>query len=351
MTQQKPIKAAAGPAPPPDHPDIASGRIGVLLVNLGTPDAPDYRSMRRYLKEFLSDRRVIEVPRAIWWPILNGIILSVRPGRSGAAYRSIWNKELDESPFRTITRAQSDNLASRFAGEPQLTVDWAMRYGQPAIGDRLEALLKAGCDRVLLVPLYPQYSAATTATVIDKAADRLAKMRWQPAMRTLPPYYDNAAYIDALAKSLESGLAALDFEPELVLASYHGTPRAYLDKGDPYYCHAMKTSRLLREKLGWPETRLRTTFQSRFGNAEWLKPYTIDTVIELAKSGVRRLAVITPGFAADCLETLEEIAGENARVFKEHGGERLALIPCLNDSEAGMAMLETLVRNELKGWV
>jgi ferrochelatase len=294
---------------------------------------------------------VIEVPRAVWWPILNGIILSVRPGRSGAAYRSIWNKELDESPLRTITRAQSEKLAARLAGERQVTVDWAMRYGRPAIGDRLEALLTTGCDRVLLVPLYPQYSAATTATVIDKAADRLASMRWQPAMRTLPPYYDNVAYIDALARSLEEGLAALDFEPELVLASYHGTPRAYLDKGDPYFCHAMKTSRLLREKLGWPETRLRTTFQSRFGNAEWLKPYTIDTVIELAKSGVSRLAVITPGFAADCLETLEEIAVENARVFKEHGGEGFALIPCLNDSDAGMAMLETLVRNELKGWV
>jgi ferrochelatase len=204
---------------------------------------------------------------------------------------------------------------------------------------------------VLLVPLYPQYSAATTATAIDKAAERLAAMRWQPAMRTLPAYYDNAAYIAALAQSLEEGLAALDFEPELVLASYHGTPRAYLDKGDPYYCHSMKTSRLLREKLGWPEARLRTTFQSRFGKAEWLKPYTIDTVIELAKSGVRRLAVITPGFAADCLETLEEIAGENAKVFKAHGGEDFALIPCLNDSDIGMTMLETLVRNELKGWV
>jgi len=351
MTQQKPITNAAGPAPPADHPEIASGRIGVLLVNLGTPDATDYWSMRRYLKEFLSDRRVIEVPRAIWWPILNGIILSVRPNRSGAAYRSIWNHELDESPFRTITRAQSEKLAEQLAGEANITVDWAMRYGQPAIGDRLEALLKAGCDRVLLVPLYPQYSAATTATVVDKAAERLAKMRWQPALRTLPPYYDDNAYIDALARSLEAGIAELDFEPELVLASYHGTPKAYLDKGDPYYCHCMKTSRLLREKLGWPEQRLRTTFQSRFGKAEWLKPYTIDTVIELAKSGVKRIAVITPGFAADCLETLEEIAGENAHAFADHGGERFALIPSLNDSEPGMAMLEQLVRNELRGWI
>jgi ferrochelatase len=351
MNQPKPIKDATGPAPPPDHPKVTAGKIGVLLVNLGTPDATDYWSMRRYLKEFLSDRRVIEVPRPIWWLILNGIILSVRPNRSGAAYRSIWNHELNESPFRTITRAQSEKLAAQFAGEANIIVDWAMRYGQPSIGDRLEALLAAGCDRVLMVPLYPQYSAATTATVVDKAAERLAKMRWQPSMRTLPPYYDDAAYIEALAQSLEAGLAALDFEPELVLASYHGTPRAYLEKGDPYYCHCMKTSRLLRERLGWPEPRLRTTFQSRFGKAEWLKPYTIETVKELARSGVKRLAVITPGFAADCLETLEEIAVENAQAFTEHGGERFALVPCLNDSAHGITMLEQLVRNELKGWI
>ena len=351
MNKPQPIKDATGPAPPADHPEVAAGKIGVLLVNLGTPDATDYWSMRRYLKEFLSDRRVIEVPRPIWWLILNGIILTVRPNKSGAAYRSIWNKELDESPLRTITRAQSDKLASQMARHDSIVVDWAMRYGQPAIGERLEALLKAGCDKVLLVPLYPQYSASTTATVIDKTAEQLGKMRWQPAMRTLPPYYDDAAYIEALAKSLEAGLAALDFEPELVLASFHGTPRAYLEKGDPYYCHCMKTSRLLCERLGWPESKLKTTFQSRFGNAEWLKPYTIDTVAELAKSGVRSLAVITPGFAADCLETLEEIAGENAHAFAEHGGERFAAIPCLNDSDPGMTMLETLVRNELKGWL
>lgn len=351
MNQQRPIRAeSGGSAKPADHPQVASGRVGVLLVNLGTPDATDYRSMRRYLKEFLSDRRVIEVPRAIWWPILNLIILSVRPNRSGAAYAKIWNHERDESPFRTITRSQSDKLAEAFAGDPRVMVDWAMRYGQPAIGDRLQALLDAGCDRVLLVPLYPQYSAATTATVVDKAAEQLKRMRWQPAVRTLPPYYDDPAYIEALARSLEDGLKALDFEPELVLASYHGTPRAYLDKGDPYYCHCMKTTRLLTDRLGWDAARLRTTFQSRFGKAAWLKPYTIDTVADLAKSGVKRLAVITPGFAADCLETLEEIAVENAEAFTEHGGEKFALIPCLNDSEPGMAMLEQLVRNELKGW-
>lgn len=354
MNLQKSIKAEAAASSahrPAGHPDVASGRIGVLLVNLGTPDATDYRSMRRYLKEFLSDRRVIEVPRAVWWPILNGIILTVRPNRSGANYRKIWNTERDESPLRTITRSQAEKLAAALADEQQIAVDWAMRYGNPSIGSRLQALLEAGCERVLLVPLYPQYSASTTATVIDKAAEQLGRMRWQPAMRTLPPYYDDPAYIEALATSLHAGLAALDFEPELILASFHGTPRAYLEKGDPYYCHCMKTSRLLRERLGWPEERLRTTFQSRFGKAEWLKPYTIDTVEELARSGVKRLAVITPGFAADCLETLEEIAGENAEAFKHNGGESFALIPSLNDSDPGMTMLEKLVRNELKGWL
>ncbi len=352
MTQQKSIKPVPGQsARPADHMSVASGGIGVLLVNLGTPNATDYWSVRRYLKEFLSDRRVIEMPRALWWSILNLIILTIRPNRSGAAYKSIWNEELDESPLRTITRAQAAKLAACLATAPRVRVDWAMRYGQPAIGDRLQALLEAGCDRVLLVPLYPQYSASTTATVIDKAAEQMAKMRWQPAVRTLPSYYDEEAYIDALGQSLETGLAALDFEPELVLASYHGTPRSFLEKGDPYFCNCMKTSRLLRERLGWPEERLRTTFQSRFGNAEWLKPYTIDTVIELARSGTQRLAVITPGFAADCLETLEEIVVGNGDAFREHGGEHFASIPCLNDSDPGMTMLERLVRNELKGWI
>ena len=350
MNEQAPSLPTAA-ARRADHPTVASGRVGVLLVNLGTPDATDYWSVRRYLKEFLSDRRVIEVPRAIWWPILNGIILTFRPSKSGAAYRSIWNNELDESPLRTITRAQAERLSVGFDGDGPVIVDWAMRYGQPSIGDRLEALLDAGCDRVLLAPLYPQYSASTTATVVDKAFEKLANMRWQPAIRTLPPYYDNEAYIEAVARSLEFGLSALDFEPELVLVSFHGTPRAYLEKGDPYYCHCVKTGRLLRERLGWPDTRLRTTFQSRFGNAEWLKSYTIDTVVELAKSGVKRIAVITPGFAADCLETLEEIAGESAHAFTQHGGERFAAIPCLNDSDLGMTMLEDLVRNELKGWL
>jgi len=352
MNVYKPLDPGAASAHVPEgHPRVTSGRVGVLLVNLGTPDATDYWSMRRYLKEFLSDPRVIEIPRAVWWPILNGIVLTIRPNKSGAAYRSIWNTERDESPLRTITRAQSEKLAGALGSDPRISVDWAMRYGTPSIPDRLQALMDAGCDRILLAPLYPQYSASTTATVVDKVAAKLRKMRWQPALRTLPPYYDDPVHIDALSKSLKGAVEALDFEPEVVLASFHGTPRSYLEKGDPYYCHCMKTARLVREKLGWSAEYFRPTFQSRFGNAEWLKPYTIDTVQELARSGIKRMAVVTPGFSADCLETLEEIGGENAEAFHEAGGEQFAAIPCLNDSDIGMSMLETLVRNELKGWI
>lgn len=336
---------------PPGHPPVRFGRIGVLLVNLGTPDATDYWSMRRYLKEFLSDRRVIEVPRLIWWPVLNLIILSIRPTRSGHAYAKIWNRERDESPLRTITRAQGEALGVRLADEPRLIVDWAMRYGTPAIGERLRALQQAGCERILVMPLYPQYAAATTATVNDTAFDALKAMRWQPALRTLPPYHDDPVYIDALARSIEHALARLDFEPEIVLASFHGLPRDYLDKGDPYHCHCQKTARLLRERLGWSADRLRLTFQSRFGRAEWLQPYTDATVEALAKSGVKRLAVVSPGFAADCVETLEEIAIQNGEIFHAHGGEHFAALPCLNDSAEGMALLEHLARRELMGWI
>lgn len=338
-------------APPAGHPPVAASRIGVLLVNLGTPDATDYWSVRRYLKEFLSDPRVIEVPKLLWWPILNLVILSFRPKKSGHAYASIWNKELDESPLRTITRAQSDRLAPRFAGDGRIMVDWAMRYGTPSIGERIAALKEAGCERILVAPLYPQYSASTTATVNDKAFAALAKMRWQPALRTLPPYYDDPVYIDALARSMERSLQALDFEPEIVLASFHGLPKSYFDKGDPYHCHCQKTARLLRERLGWPKERLRLTFQSRFGRAEWLQPYTDATVAALAKSGVRRLAVISPGFAADCVETLEEITMQNGEIFRSHGGEHFAALPCLNDSEESIGLLEHLVRRELAGWL
>ncbi|MEM1047303.1 MAG: ferrochelatase [Pseudomonadota bacterium] len=334
---------------PDDHPPVNTGKIGVLLINLGTPDATDYWSMRRYLKEFLSDRRVIETSRFLWWPILNLIILTTRPTASGEAYEAIWNKELDESPLRTITRSQAELLQQRM--DARIHVDWAMRYGNPSILSRLEAMKDAGCDRILLAPLYPQYSAATTATANDKAFEALMGMRWQPAVRTLPPYHDDPAYIAALAASLKEGIEALDFEPEVVLASFHGLPKDYLLKGDPYHCQCHKTARLMREHLGWGADRLQITFQSRFGRAEWLQPYTDKTVEALAKDGVKRLAIITPGFSADCVETLEEIAMQNGEIFEEHGGENFALVPCLNDTEAGMNVIEELVERELQGWV
>lgn len=350
----EPSGAAGAPLeayPPEGHPDIAHGAIGVLLVNLGTPDATDYWSIRRYLKEFLSDRRVVEANRLLWWLVLNGIILTTRPKKSGHAYAKIWNRERNESPLRTLTREQSAKLAARLGDVSDLRVDWAMRYGNPSIASRLDRLKSEGCERILLFPLYPQYSAATTATVNDKAFEALAEMRWQPALRTVPPYYDDPVYIDALASALKEGLDGLDFEPETVLASFHGLPRSYFEKGDPYYCHCAKTTRLLRAALGWPEDKLPMTFQSRFGRQEWLKPYTDATVERLAREGVKKLAVITPGFVSDCVETLEEIAMQNAEIFRRHGGEHFAAIPCLNDTEPGIDVIEHAVRRELSGWI
>lgn len=336
---------------PDGHPAPALGKVGVLLLNLGTPDGTDYWSMRRYLKEFLSDRRVIEVNPVAWWFILNGPVLTRRPFSSGEAYRSIWNEEKDESPLRTISRAQAEKLSRALKGHKQIIVDWGMRYGNPSTKSRIEALKQQGCDRILLFALYPQYAAATTATAYDKAFDALKEMRWQPAIRTAPPYHDDPVYIDALAKSLKREVAKLKWKPEVILASYHGLPKEYFDKGDPYHCHCAKTTRLLREKLGMSEDYLHMTFQSRFGKAEWLQPYTDKTVEALAKEGVKNLAIVTPGFSADCVETLEEIAGENGDIFKEHGGKNFAAIPCLNDSVEGMKVIETVVRRELMGWI
>jgi ferrochelatase len=336
---------------PPGHPAIPPRRIGVLLVNLGTPDATDYWSMRRYLKEFLSDRRVIEENRLKWWLVLNLIILSVRPARKGRDYDKIWNKERNESMLRTITRAQSDKLGDALKGDSRLLVDWAMRYGNPSIAARLAAMQQAGCDRILVVPLYPQYAAATSATVCDKAFEALERMRWQPALRVAPAYFDQPAYIDAIATSLEQGLAKLPFKPDKIIASFHGMPEEYLRKGDPYYCQCAATARLLRGRLKYDEGQLMLTFQSRFGPAEWLKPYTDATVKALAGQGVKNLAVITPGFSADCLETLEEIAMENAQIFKAAGGENFAAVPCLNDSDLGMAVIRDVVLRELQGWI
>jgi ferrochelatase len=336
---------------PPGHPAIPPRRIGVLLVNLGTPDATDYWSMRRYLNEFLSDRRVIEENPVKWWLILNLIILTVRPGRKGRDYEKIWNRERNESFLKTITRSQGDKLAESFANDPRVLVDCAMRYGNPSIASRLDTMQAAGCDRILIVPLYPQYAAATTATVCDKAFEALSAMRWQPAVRVAPAYFDEPVYIEAIAASLEAGLAKLPFKPDMILASFHGMPEEYLHKGDPYHCQCAKTARLIRERLKLDGDKFIMTFQSRFGTAEWLKPYTDTTVRSLGERGVKNLAVITPGFAADCLETLQEIAMENAEIFKYTGGENFAHIPCLNDSDLGMAVIRDVVLRELKGWI
>jgi ferrochelatase len=341
------------PAPlPASHPPLAFGRVGVLLVNLGTPDGTDYRSMRRYLAEFLTDRRVIEWSPLYWYPILYGIVLNKRPQRVGKAYEAIWNRERDESFLRTFTRSQSDKLAASLAAlSPKINVDWAMRYGQPSIASRLQSLQAAGCERILMVPLYPQYAASTTATVNDKAFDALKAMRWQPALRIAPPWHDDTAYIDALARSVRAHLARLTWEPEVIVASFHGIPKSYFEKGDPYYCHCHKTARLLRAALGRDDKSLLLTFQSRFGPEEWLQPYTDKTVEELARTGTRRIAVINPGFVSDCLETLEEIAVEAKQTFIEAGGAEFTHIPCLNDSADGMAVIESVVRRELQGWV
>ncbi len=341
---------AIGPLPV-GHPPVKPKKVGVLLVNLGTPDGTDFKPMRRYLKEFLSDKRVIEWPRAAWYPILYGIVLNTRPKKSGHAYEQIWNHERNESPLRTFTRAQGEKLAVRMAGEANVVVDWAMRYGNPSIAERTAELQAQGCERILCFPLYPQYSASTTATVNDKFFEYLSAQRWMPAVRTVPAYHDDPVYIDALARSIETHLATLDFEPERVIASYHGIPQSYFRKGDPYHCHCQKTSRLVEERLGWAKGRFMTTFQSRFGPEEWLQPYTDKTVEALAKEGVKRIAVLNPGFVSDCLETLEEIAGEAGDIFREHGGTHFSHIPCLNDSEPGMDVIEHMVRRELQGWI
>jgi ferrochelatase len=334
---------------PPPHE--RSGRIGVLLINLGTPDATTYWAMRRYLKEFLSDRRVIEVNRVLWWFILHGIVLVKRPFASGAKYRSIWNEELDESPLFTITRSQAEKVAATLSSRQAIIVDWAMRYGNPTIASRVEALVARGCDRLVAFPLYPQYAAASTATANDKVFDALKALRAQPALRTVPPYPSDPVYIGALANSIKAHLTGLDFEPEVILASFHGLPQDYVDQGDPYQYQCIETVDALRSTLGPIGAKLKLTFQSRFGRAEWIKPYTDQTVEALARDGVKKLAIVCPGFVADCIETLEEIAQENKDVFFEHGGEKFSYIPCLNDSEGGINVLVHVIERELEGWV
>lgn len=330
---------------------IGPERVGVLLVNLGTPDTADAKGLRVYLKEFLSDPRVIEDQGLIWKLVLNGIILRIRPARKARDYLKIWNTEKNESPLKTITRAQSDKLAAAISDHDHVVIDWAMRYGNPSIASRIEALTAQGCDRLLVVPLYPQYSAATSATVCDEVFRVLAGMRAQPTLRVAPPYYDDPDYIEALAVSIEAHLKTLPFQPELIVASFHGMPQKYVDKGDPYQAQCVATTEALRKRLGLEASKLLLTFQSRFGFDEWLQPYTDKTMEKLAKEGVRRIAVVMPGFSADCLETLEEIAQENAEIFKHNGGEQFAAIPCLNDSDPGMDVIRQLVLRELQGWI
>lgn len=328
---------------PPDHPPVVAPRVGVLLVNLGTPEAPDPPSVRRYLGQFLSDRRVVEIPQILWQPILRGIILTTRPKKSAHAYAQIWTE--DGSPLAAITRAQSEALQTALGAEVE--VAYAMRYGQPAIGRAIDALTTAGCRRILLAPLYPQYCAATTATVVDAAADHLKTLRWQPALRVLPPYGDDPTYLGALKASVEAGLAALDFVPDVLLASFHGMPERTLHLGDPYHCQCQKTARLLSDALGRP---VEIAFQSRFGRAKWLEPATDIQLEALAKAG-KSVAIFAPGFSADCLETLEELAIRGKEQFMAAGGRQFAYLPCLNADAPGMAMLEAIVRRELAGWI
>ncbi len=355
---QAPPDIAPAAAAPPVAPEVAgvaeqaATGIGVLLVNLGTPDAATPAAVRRYLKEFLSDRRVIEKNSLLWKLFLNGVILPIRSRRKARDYQKIWNNEKKELPFKTITRSQAEKLASILEPlGPHVLVDWAMRYASPSIASRLQVLTTWGCERILIMPLYPQYSAATTATVCDEVYRFMMRQRRQPALRILPAYYDDPYYIEVLASSLQAELKNLPFTPDVIVASYHGMPKDYVAKGDPYESQCVRTTELLRAKMGLDETKLMMTFQSRFGRAKWLEPYTINTVKALAKKGVKNLVVVTPGFSADCLETLEEIAVENERAFKRAGGQNFAAIPCLNDSEAGMLMIWQLAMRELKGWV
>jgi protoporphyrin/coproporphyrin ferrochelatase len=331
------------------HPPVMSARCGLLLVNLGTPDDTDYRSVRRYLSEFLSDRRVIEAKPAVWQPILQGVVLSVRPQKSGKNYARIWN-ERGESPLRTYTRAQAEALERRLAAD-DVAVEWGMRYGKPSVASAIDALLAKGCDRIVLLPLYPQYSATTTATANDQAFRHLMRLRRQPATRTVPSFPDHPRYVEALAASVRAAMGRLDWEPEVLIASFHGLPVDYVRKGDPYPAECERTTDAVRQALGWERDRLLLTYQSRFGPAKWLEPYTAPTVQNLVKRGVKRIAVFCPGFLADCIETLDEIGNELREEFEHAGGERFAALPCLNDAPEAIDLLEALARDELRGWI
>ncbi|MFC0279183.1 ferrochelatase [Falsigemmobacter intermedius] len=338
---------------PADHPMVKPAKVGVLLANLGTPDQTDYWSMRRYLNEFLSDQRVIDYPKWKWQPLLQLIILTKRPFTSGANYKLIWNKEKDESPLMTITRDQTakvaEGLKTRYGD--QVMVDFCMRYGNPSTKSKVREMVAAGCDKIVFFPLYPQYAGATTATANDQFFRALMEEKWQPASRTVPDYFEHPAYIDALAQSVERAYAALPKRPDVLVASYHGMPKRYLMEGDPYFCKCHKTTRLLRERLGWAKEDIDTSFQSVFGTEEWLRPYTVEHVAELAKQGKKNIAVIAPAFSADCIETLEEIQGEIQEAFVHAGGESFTYIPCLNDDEAHIKALLAVIDENLQGWV
>lgn len=352
MTNSESTDILAPITKPADHPEQRAERIGVCLINLGTPDATDYWSMRKYLSEFLSDTRVINMPKIFWQPLLQGIILTIRPSKSGKAYKSIWNEAQNESPLKTITRAQSEKITTLLQSKHNnIEVAWAMRYGNPSIQSGIEELTAKGCKKILLFALYPQYSATTTATAFDKAFDHLKTMRWQPAIRTSSPWHDRDDYITTLANKVRAHLATLDHQPEYILTSFHGLPKKYLMKGDPYHCMCVKNSRLLQEKLDWPKDKWLTTFQSRFGPAEWLQPYTDKTLIALAEKGVKNIAILSPAFVSDCIETLEEIAIEAKHTFIEHGGENYSYIPCLNDDDAHIDLLSGYIEQELQGWI
>ncbi|MCK2184812.1 ferrochelatase [Halomonas getboli] len=338
---------------PADHPSLPRAKVGVVLVNLGTPDATDYRSMRRYLSEFLSDRRVVDHPRWLWQPLLQLVILARRPFVSGEAYRSIWNEELDESPLLTITRQQTARLAERLeaAYGDRVEVDFCMRYGNPSTDSVLRRLQARGCERILFFPLYPQYGSPTTATANDQAFRTLMRLKWQPAIRTVPAYYRHPSYLEALSASVREAYDAAETAPEVLVASYHGVPKRYLDQGDPYYCHCRQTTRLLQERLEMPDEAIETTFQSKFGPEEWVGPATVERVAELAREGRRHIAVISPAFSADCVETLEEIQQEIRDAFLEAGGETFTYVPCLNDREDHVTALEAIALQELSGWL
>ncbi len=324
--------------------------IGILLINLGTPQATGFWPMRRYLKEFLSDKRVVEARGPIWWLVLNAIILVRRPKKSGRAYARIWNRQLDESPLRTITREQTRKISEYYECDHRIKIDWAMRYGEPSIAEGIDRLRQRGCRRILVFPLYPQYSAATTATAMDKVFDKLKTMRWQPALRSVPPYFDQPSYINSLARSITSHLDKLSWSPEVIIASFHGLPLNFVTRGDPYQRHCEETAELLRETLGMERNELVLTYQSRSSRGVWLGPDTEETLVAMARKGIQKVLVITPGFAADCVETLEEIEIRAADVFRDSGGQEFSFVACLNDSGDSIEMLVQIIDQQLAGW-